>query len=641
VGVAGSALLLLGLVTAADAGSDAAPAPAAATVPPKVSRFFLGEGWGCAMISTHTGPSWHCWRPPRRPVAGERRGAPRAVAAVRAWNVPWMDGYRQLDNGPDRLCIPGMLSVKCWRPPESFESPAAPFQRSEDPEVAAHFLSGAQKVTWPEVYSLKQPMDGPVSGYPFILPIGDMPVDLKIGGSFFCAREIRKCRDDIVQPGPPSCGRVREGENDWTADVCRTDRPLSECPTWNKGTLWCHGSDAFGESGSQKDWGGYRDLAVGTWHTCATTAEGELLCWGRDDHGQLGFPAPQTCGGAAHPSGCASRPQKVPFDVPKPTALRAGDLFTCTPGPEGSGVLCWGANRDGFFGERAACDHALKASWPTLSGTARAAAPSCASRPVPIPRLAGLAIDRVAEPSFYEAYDERDYSAGPRGACVVSGGGVRCAGAVPTPAAAGRTFSRVRVSPGQDASACAIEEGGALACWGEGYAPHGDPAEVVAVALEAPPPNADDAAVDRVSTGPRCAIHRPCFAKRKLPSCAPEVTAAASPWSSLITRAPSLVGKRVSVKGPLELTGASTTAVGCLRPGDCCNGVGAGLGIGGAPSRLFLDGLGCPGDESRSCCDIGLRGAIVATGILEREDPNHRWRWEWKLVKHELCRIEP
>jgi hypothetical protein len=144
-------------------------------------------------------------------------------------------------------------------------------------------------------------------------------------------------------------------------------------------------------------------VAVGFWHACAsgstpTQPNDVVYCWGRDDAGQLGAPAPDVCDVDGREIPCARKPQGVPFELglrglvyaPNhgPPDLRAGDLFTCAR--TDSAIVCWGASRDRFFGEHALCPEGLRHTWPRLSGESVAAPrPLAPRRPPPSPAASG------------------------------------------------------------------------------------------------------------------------------------------------------------------------------------------------------------------------------------------------------------
>lgn len=85
-------------------------------------------------------------------------------------------------------------------------------------------------------------------------------------------------------------------------------------------------------------------LATGTHHTCALADDGRILCWGREDRGQLGD------GG-----GLDERLRPVPIDLSGVTgarafeALSASTYHTCAIARDGR-PYCWGANDEGQLG---------------------------------------------------------------------------------------------------------------------------------------------------------------------------------------------------------------------------------------------------------------------------------------------------
>jgi hypothetical protein len=164
---------------------------------------------------------------------------------------------------------------------------------------------------------------------------------------------------------------------------------------------------------------------------------GFLACWGRGDYGQLGAPANEVCAVDGHDIPCARTPLRGLTLTDGVVAAAAGDLFTCLS--DRQGIECWGANQDAFFGSPASCPDTLRRAWPTLHGSV--AAPRAACSPSPV-RIAGAA-------EFIQ-----DFQVGPRGMCFDQSGALQCIGAIETPRAP--RFVGAMISPGQDASACAV-----------------------------------------------------------------------------------------------------------------------------------------------------------------------------------------
>lgn len=86
---------------------------------------------------------------------------------------------------------------------------------------------------------------------------------------------------------------------------------------------------------------GYRELAVGAEHTCVSSSDGSVKCWGQNEAGQLGEAG----------AGLTSR---VPVSVAGLVDITSVDAYgnhTCALGP--SGLWCWGMNDDGQVGNGA------------------------------------------------------------------------------------------------------------------------------------------------------------------------------------------------------------------------------------------------------------------------------------------------
>jgi hypothetical protein len=573
-------------VTVAAAASAAptatAPAPAHASAPPSalqaaqrlqgrarqltVTNVIVGEGFGCAAFGTAAGTSWQCWD---APAAASR-------APVQAWSVPWLKN-KALLAGPDRVCelAKPELTYRCWQRPTRGSTVGRELQGSWQ-------WLNPNRAGWEEVYSRADRVDR-----------------VEQGGTFAC---LQATKDHAV---------------------------------------WCLGDDRFGQLGGSKPvpapQAGPKDsafvqglwpaenIAAGTWHACAMAAPqglargGHLACWGRGDYGQLGAPAPDVCSvdGANVP--CAKTPVKGFKIADALLVLRAGDLFTCLS--DSKGIACWGASRDGFFGNASACPAALRKAWPTLHGHAAAPLAACSRAPARIARITQF---------------EQDFVVGPRGLCVPTDKSVVCFGGVPTPKGA---ISNVALSPGADANACGLREGG-VRCWGEAYSPRSAPNQAVPIAFEIPTlvqETAVIAAADPSRYSAACLVRTGCdFGPPPTPHC--DAGLKASDWSELARSASTSAGTTVSVRGTIGVGKMFSTMKGCTASDGiaCCNRAGAPILLAGTPP-LRLEGMYCTGDDSQVCCNAPAYGqTLIATGKLEQAESRSGEK-VWKLVGSTLC----
>ncbi|HTR50050.1 MAG TPA: hypothetical protein VMJ10_05030 [Kofleriaceae bacterium] len=188
------------------------------------------------------------------------------------------------------------------------------------------------------------------------------------------------------------------------------------CGLLTDGHLRCWGSNTYGELGLEQVGSSgtpaasgdptmtWTSVATGAQHTCATSAAGELWCWGSNSVGQIGIamtsqynPEPhtvvggattwatvaaggeQTCGlGADHNLWCFGRGTTSVSSVTTPTqvagtwsAISVGQTTACAIASDAS-LWCWGANYsgevgDGTYANRATPTRIADPSWTALS----------------------------------------------------------------------------------------------------------------------------------------------------------------------------------------------------------------------------------------------------------------------------------
>ena len=419
--------------------------------------------------------------------------------------------------------------------------------------------------------------------------------------------------------------------------------------------VFCLGDDRFGQLGSSVpprpqspagDPGFVRDVgpevtpALGTWHACALapprtmTEEIPVVCWGRGDHGQLGAPAPDKCTVDGTVVPCARTPVRGPRVKDQMAVVGAGDLFTCVTSEEGT--KCWGANRDGLFGVRGSCPVSLRSAWPTPDGPVPAPNASCTTTPVPLPGASGF------DP-YLRVWPRQIFSHG------------RYVDAVPRPR--DPKIGLARVSPGSDASACAVR-GDGVVCWGEKYSPALAQDQVVPVVFEALPGMGDQAIIDgpaaTASAGKaKCQSERACSQPaQRLPRCEGD-NDPGRPVAEILGRAQSLSGGVVRVRGALgvgPLVGAPSVAdmemqnesirrASCDPAVTCCKQTLAPVLVGGADGAVSIEGMWCSGDESRACCNAPAFGqTVIASGVLVREQ-RHLTTVGWRVVNGSVCEV--
>ncbi len=225
-----------------------------------------------------------------------------------------------------------------------------------------------------------------------------------------------------------------------------------------------------------------------------------------------------------------------------------------------------------------------------------------------------------------------------------------CYGAIPR---GPKGLTDIAVGLSEHASACGVNEGGQLFCWGASYSSDGAGEEPVQVVLSAPHTAAVwESGRDRFHVS--CQASRSCGrTQRRLPSCA----IGRKPLSSaeLVALAEGLEGTAVTVRGTLALEPnlgiGGDVVCGPFKPntrfdpdpargggdGDfCCpHRIDSPVFVTNGRARVMLEGSWCSGDSSRSCCSLPVGGqTVVATGVLAMSST-----WGWTLKSPALCEV--
>jgi alpha-tubulin suppressor-like RCC1 family protein len=205
------------------------------------------------------------------------------------------------------------------------------------------------------------------------------------------------------------------------------------CEPTNAGAERCDGED--------NDCNGVVDdlfrggvITAGTAHTCATTAGGDIYCWGSNTEGQLGLTGPE--------------PRNSPTKVTWPEELEAstvsaGGSHTCIIDKPTQKVYCWGDNRSGQVGDEALDSQVSGVRLTSISAIDEPTAVSAG-------KAHTCAIDGAGE-----AFCWGDNAKGQLGSSAAGG-------ATPTLVDSERTFDSIDAGAGHTCGAS-----GKAYCWGE------------------------------------------------------------------------------------------------------------------------------------------------------------------------------
>jgi alpha-tubulin suppressor-like RCC1 family protein len=203
-----------------------------------------------------------------------------------------------------------------------------------------------------------------------VVTLGSEVVDVATGGAHTCARK----KDDTLwcwgdntygqlgiemQAGTEASLSLLAAPDQVTAvgrDVAELVAGANHtCIRKKDGSVWCWGSNVFGQLGDATDQVRVVaspvpvralgvdavQLAAGASHTCARKRDGTLWCWGQSLGGQLG-------NGTRVWS--TPTPVKVKVLEANVTSVTAGDSHTCARKTDGT-IWCWGRNHFGELGD--------------------------------------------------------------------------------------------------------------------------------------------------------------------------------------------------------------------------------------------------------------------------------------------------
>ena len=140
------------------------------------------------------------------------------------------------------------------------------------------------------------------------------------------------------------------------------------CALTNAGTVLCWGNNNHGQLGDDTLTdrstpvtvnglsSGVTGITAGGDHTCALTSMGGVMCWGNNNHGQLGDG---TTTGHSMPLAVSGLSSGV-------AAITAGGDHTCALTSTG-GVMCWGDNGNGQLGNGTTTGHSMPLAVSGLS----------------------------------------------------------------------------------------------------------------------------------------------------------------------------------------------------------------------------------------------------------------------------------
>ena len=180
-------------------------------------------------------------------------------------------------------------------------------------------------------------------------PTGDVSTSLPVTSSTTAALDMGlmpgACGDGVDDPGE----ECDDGPNNSDQGACTLDCHLASCGDGLVQTAveQCDDGNALDEDGCQADCTllAIEKIVAGGTFTCALLSHGKIRCWGNNSQGQLGIG---TIDARGDEPGELPTPYAALGDLPAVDLAAAGDA-TCAVMSDGA-VLCWGKNESGQLG---------------------------------------------------------------------------------------------------------------------------------------------------------------------------------------------------------------------------------------------------------------------------------------------------
>jgi alpha-tubulin suppressor-like RCC1 family protein len=203
----------------------------------------------------------------------------------------------------------------------------------------------------------------------------------------------------------------------------------------------------------------FREVSAGMWYTCGVTTDDRAFCWGSNEAGQLGNGDQGSCGAPNPPCGSRGNPDRI-----RPARVRGGLRFvqldagtwhTCGVTRENA-AYCWGNNGYGQLGDNAMGQNARYLD-----------------RPTPVRVFGALFFQQVSAGGTHTCgvtSDNRAYCWGNNRQGQVGDGSEVRQRLQPTPVAGRRFYREISAGGEQQGSgfSCAITMGDRAFCWGDG-----------------------------------------------------------------------------------------------------------------------------------------------------------------------------